>query len=181
MSMLFVVHSFPLFAFLPYPLLGNFAITLVDFEADVVPACPQGGDGGRPGADAVVQHEVALVCVGPYQVFYQGYWLLCGVVEGSRAVFLGYGYYRCRVFVIGYAHWGELHATVAAVGETFRLAAVMVPFFGRARGHLWVVHRQFPVEHHDVLMLAHGHPVGVQVAAHPVLVPDEVVSPQLGL
>ena len=76
------------FQFLPNPSSGNFAIRRFNLESDVMPSRADGGNGGRTRTDAVVQHHIALVGIGAHQVLYQGYRLLCRMIESVLAFIL---------------------------------------------------------------------------------------------
>ena len=76
------------FQFLPNPSSDNFAIRRFNLESDVMPPRADGGNGGRTRTDAVVQHHIALVGIGTYQVLYQGYRLLCSL--GMEMTEVGY-------------------------------------------------------------------------------------------
>ena len=151
------------------------------YESDVMPSRADGGNGGRTRTDAVVQHHISLVGIGAYQVLYQGYRLLRRMIECTGLVFLGYGNDRGRVFVVGNTHRNQFHFTVTAVRETVHLAPSMISPLRKARCHLGMIHRLPVIKHDNVLMLAQGHPVGIQVTRYPVFLPHEVIPPHPGL
>ena len=54
-------------------------VFLVQFKADEVPTLLDASDGGRAAAHAVVEHRVALVSIGQYEIAQQVNGLLGGV------------------------------------------------------------------------------------------------------
>ena len=146
-----------------------------------MPSRADGSHGGRPRTHAVVQHDTALVGVGPYQVFHQCHRLLCRVIERSRLVFLRHEDDRSRVFVVGDAYRRQLHRSVAAAGEPFRLAPPVVPPLRRAGCHLRMIDRLPLVEYEDVLVLPQRHTFRVEMPRYTVFLPHEIIPPQTGL
>lgn len=64
-----------------HPFLPNLEYLVVLFDADAPAVCIEGCDGGCHTSSRVVEDKLALVGIGPYEPFYEGYWLLSAVEE----------------------------------------------------------------------------------------------------
>ena len=169
------------FNFLRNSAAGNSAIVLFNLKAYEMPVRAYGRHGGRARSHAVVEYDIPLVGVCPYQVFYQRDGLLRRVVERTGSVFFRNVYYRSRVLVVRHPHGCHLNLPVAAVREYPGSPPPVVAPLRRTGFHLRVIDGLMSVKHDDILVLAQRHPVRVEMSRHAVFQSHEVVPPQPGL
>lgn len=64
-----------------YPFLPDLEYLVILFDADAPAVCIEGSDGGCHTSSRIVKDKLALVGVGLYEPFYEGYGLLGAVKE----------------------------------------------------------------------------------------------------